>query len=516
MKKRISISILVNLVIVITTTIVIMGFGAYDYVHIKRTEFNSLQNNSEIITNGTAKNIAFPLFNLDYPVVHDIIKNAMAYPAVHTIVLFGEKGKSLTYGVTRDADWQPVEMKETGNLRDDNYLIRKVKVQHDSETLGYLQVYFTRKFMHQVVRQHLLQGLVELLLFIVVLTVITITLLRKLLIQPIRTLQSFAEEIKTGDLATEIGQATFVGELSSLRTSLKEMAAELLYSLVTQIQRSGIQVKATATEILASARQLEGTISEQAASTRQVTATSNEIAVRSRNLAETMDGVMDVTRATAELAEEGQSGLHRMESAMQTLIDAAGAISSKLAAIDKKAENISGFVVTINKVSEQTNLLSLNAAVEAEKAGEYGRGFSVVAREIRRLSDQTEVATFKIAKMVEEMQSAVSSGVMEMDKFGVRVGQGVTQMGEISARLSTIIDQVRALFPRYEEVNEDMQAQSSGAEEISKAMDQLSEIAEQTKESLQEFNRAAEHLTDAVQELQAEVSRFKVNSSSGT
>ena len=190
---------------------------------------------------------------------------------------------------------------------------------------------------------------------------------------------------------------------------------------------------------------------------------------------------------------------------------ATSAISSKLSIIDKKADNISNIVVAINKIAEQTNLLSLNAAVEAEKAGEYGRGFSVVAREIRRLSDQTEISTSRIAKVVEEMQSAVSSGVMEMDKFVMRVNQSVGEMGGISARLVKIIEQVGDLFPRYEEVNEAMQAQSSGAIEISKAMGQLSEISGQTRESLQEFHKAAMHLTNAVEELQAEISQFKVS-----
>jgi len=120
-------------------------------------------------------------------------------------------------------------------------------------------------------------------------------------------------------------------------------------------------------------------------------------------------------------------------------------------------------VTTITKVADQTNLLSLNAAIEAEKAGEYGRGFAVVATEIRRLADQTAVATYDIEQMVKEMQSAVSAGGMGMDKFSEEVRRGVNEVQQVSHQLTQIIQQVQALMPRFESVNEGMQAQATGA-----------------------------------------------------
>ena len=96
-------------------------------------------------------------------------------------------------------------------------------------------------------------------------------------------------------------------------------------------------------------------------------------------------------------------------------------------------------VTTIAKVADQTNLLSLNAAIEAEKAGEYGRGFSVVATEIRRLADQTAVATYDIEQMVREIQSAVAAGVMGMDKFSEEVRRGMSEVTQVGDQLSQII-----------------------------------------------------------------------------
>ncbi len=170
---------------------------------------------------------------------------------------------------------------------------------------------------------------------------------------------------------------------------------------------------------------------------------------------------------SAALAGSGQAGLTRMEETMRHVMEAAGSINAKLAVLNEKAGNINQVVTTITKVADQTNLLSLNAAIEAEKAGEYGRGFAVVATEIRRLADQTAVATYDIEQMVKEIQSAVSAGVMGMDKFSEEVRRGMQEVQQVGGQLSQIIQQVQALAPRFESVNEGMQAQATGAEQIS-------------------------------------------------
>ncbi len=286
--------------------------------------------------------------------------------------------------------------------------------------------------------------------------------------------------------------------------------ARSLGSLVSQVRDSGIKVVSSATEISASARELEATASQQASSVGEVGATSREIAAGSRKLAKTMNDVAEVASSTAALAEEGHEGLKGMEITMRQLMAATASIASKHEAISEKTNNIGTIVTTITKVADQTNLLSLNAAIEAEKAGEYGLGFSVVAREIRRLADQTAVATLNIERMVKEMQSAVSSGVMEVDKFVQQVRQGVEDVQRISGQLVSVIGEVQALIPQFQDVNHAMESQSVGAEEINKAMGNLSDGAYQTRQVVEEFNRAAEHLTEAVQGLQNEVSRFTV------
>ncbi len=344
--------------------------------------------------------------------------------------------------------------------------------------------------------------------------------------RPLGVTIDVANQIAAGDLSRARAQLKTASELVPRRRLMgvidnTDETSQLLDafggmtgsldSLIGQVQRSGIQVTTSATEISASARQLEAAVAEQAASTREVTATSKEISKTADDLVRLIGDVGDQLSNTAGLAESGRTDLGKMESAMRQLMKATGSITTKLATINERANRISSVVTTINKVSDQTNLLSLNAAIEAEKAGEYGKGFAVVAREISRLADQTAAATQDIEYVVREMQSSVAAGVMEMDKFAEQVRKGVGEVAGIGDELTKIIDQVRNLGPEFETVQQCMQVQSQGAVQISEAMTQLSQAVDQTRESLHEFKQATGQLNDAVHGLQGEVTRFKIS-----
>lgn len=320
-----------------------------------------------------------------------------------------------------------------------------------------------------------------------------------------------AEKISAGDLTNKVELTDEKSEIGKLQAAFHSMTQNL-NSLIRQVQQSGIQITTSTTQIAASGKELEAAVAEQVASTNQVVATAREIAANSGQLVQTMDEVSELSQVTANSASDGQKELIRMQTTMRQLAEATTSISAKLGIISEKANNINSIVTTITKVADQTNLLSLNAAIEAEKAREYGLGFAVVAREIRRLADQTAVATLDIESMVKEMQSAVSTGVMEMDKFTKEVSRGVEDVGGISQQVGKVIEQVQSLNPRFEIVNEGMEAQSQGAQQISEAMLQLREASMQTADALRETNRAIEQLNEAAQNLRQETSRFIVSS----
>lgn len=328
----------------------------------------------------------------------------------------------------------------------------------------------------------------------------------------LQRLANSVQKVGAGDLTTPVPVTDSQDEIGVLLATFQIMTKNL-NSLILQVQQSAIQITTAATGIAASGKQLEGTMTEQLASTNQVAATAKQIVVTSASLVKAMDEVDLQTQTTANSAGDSQKDLIQMETTMYKLMDATNTISTKLGAIGVKANNINNIVNTIAKVADQTNLLSLNAAIEAEKAGEYGAGFAVVAREIRRLADRTAVATLEIENTVKEMQTAVNSGVAEMDKFTHQVKQSVAVVHEITTKLGSIIEQVQDLTPRFQAVSNRMESQSQGAEQIRGAMMQLSEASSQTAESLREINNSIGQLKDAAQGLRREISRFTVAAS---
>lgn len=349
--------------------------------------------------------------------------------------------------------------------------------------------------------------LVSMLLALLVAAVCGLLLMRAIT-EPVRQVVKGLQVMGSGDFTTRLAMERN-DEFAVIETGFNGMAEELK-TLVAQAQRSAIQVTTSVTEIAATSKQQQATATETAATTTEIGATSREIAATSRDLVRTMTEVSSAAEQTSTLAGSGQLGLARMEETMHHVMGAAELVNAKLAILNERAGNINQVVTTIVKVADQTNLLSLNAAIEAEKAGEYGRGFAVVATEVRRLADQTAVATYDIEQMVREIQSAVSAGVMGMDKFSEEVRRGISEVGQVGEQLSQIIQQVQALAPRVQMVNEGMQAQATGAEQINQALVQLGEATGQTVESLRQASFAIDELNLVANGLRNGVSRFKV------
>ncbi|AUO21554.1 methyl-accepting chemotaxis protein [Pseudomonas sp. NC02] len=333
-------------------------------------------------------------------------------------------------------------------------------------------------------------------------------LLMRAIMAPMKRIVDILETMRTGDLSKRLNLER-KDEFGAVETGFNDMMTELT-ALVSQAQRSSVQVTTSVTEIAATSKQQQATATETAATTTEIGATSREIAATSKDLVRTMTEVSTAADQASVAAGSGQQGLARMEETMHSVMGAADLVNAKLAILNEKAGNINQVVVTIVKVADQTNLLSLNAAIEAEKAGEYGRGFAVVATEVRRLADQTAVATYDIEQMVREIQSAVSAGVMGMDKFSEEVRRGMFEVQQVGEQLSQIIHQVQALAPRVLMVNEGMQAQATGAEQINHALVQLGDASSQTVESLRQASFAIDELSQVAVGLRSGVSRFKV------
>ncbi|ALZ85206.1 chemotaxis protein [Pseudomonas oryzihabitans] len=311
-----------------------------------------------------------------------------------------------------------------------------------------------------------------------------------------------------GDLT---GRTAVSGDdaIGQLARGLGKMIEDLR-GMIAKVQRAGIQVTSSTTEIAASSRQQEATSIEQAQTSVEVLSTTREIAANANALVRTMEEAVQVADETTNGAVQARTSLTSMDGTMQRMVAATDSINAKLAALSEKSSHINKVLTTITKVADQTNLLSLNAAIEAEKAGEAGRGFSVVATEIRRLSDQTTAATDDIEQMLKDMNSAVSASVMGMDKFSEEIRRSVQEVASVSDQLAEVIEDVQKLPARFDIVLEGMQSQAIGAGQIAETITQLNDSTQQTTEALKATSEAVQYLQQAAQDLQSSVATFSV------
>ena len=379
---------------------------------------------------------------------------------------------------------------------------------HDSVYLGAIVIAAPRSLIDAQIRELTLKPLLLWALFMLIALLIISGFMRSFVTRPISLLTRSFEKVAQGELNARAG-TTSHDEFGQLAAQFNRMTGQLS-DLVSQVQLSGMQVTSSTTELAATAKEQKAIVASQTDSTARALTQVQAIAELSRELAATMQQVAAASQETAGFASSGQQDLTHMKEVMQRIEQASRVISDRLHAIHSKADNISGVISTITTVADQTNLLSLNAAIEAEKAGESGRGFTVVAREIRRLADQTAVATLDIEQMVEEMQSAVSAGVMEIEKFSAEVRRSAADVESIREQLQRIIEQVQTLTPNFGRVTQSMEEQAGQAQNITLTVRQLNEEMQETTSSLQETFLAIEELKDVAITLRQHVTRFKV------
>ena len=366
--------------------------------------------------------------------------------------------------------------------------------------------------IHEAVQQVVVYAVCVALVTLLVAVLLALLLSRQI-VRPLQALTSAVSAVEGGtfhssDLLPFAADRTELGVLA--RTFVRMTNG--LNSLIAKVKQSSEQVVTSAAEIDASARHQAQTIAEFQGSSAEAAAAVREISNTAVSLAETISDVSRVAGQVAALAEDGRTSLREMESVMKALAEANTTVTERLVLMRERAETISAVVVTITKVADHTNMLSLNASIEAEKAGAHGLGFSVVAKEVRRLADQTAVATLDIERMVNELRQAVGDGTGAMEVLSHTVLQGTSQVRASVERQGRLLMEVKALPPRFESVNTGIRAQAQAAGQINTAMDSLTQGAQAATEALQEFTRVTQLLRQAISDLRSEIGHLNLGS----
>lgn len=326
--------------------------------------------------------------------------------------------------------------------------------------------------------------------------------------RPLGDAVTATRRIAEGDL-TALPAISGHGETRVLLRAIRDTNTDLA-KLIGRIRETAGQIVRSSGTVRGVARDQDQAVRDFAASSAQVASATSQMNATSRQLSATMIGLSRAAEFAANTATSGRTSLVDLGKQMGRLNEGGRSVATRLEAIRDRAARIDSMVAAITKVANQTNLLAVNAAIEAEKAGAAGHGFQVVAREIDRLATQTASNVLEIEETVVAVQQAVTEGVVEMSHFVDLVDEGCGTANGVASQMGLIIRQAEELRSEFEHVAHSVEAQSQGVAQVSDAMSRVAEGARRTAEAVERSATVSASLDDAARTLDADVRRFRL------
>lgn len=320
------------------------------------------------------------------------------------------------------------------------------------------------------------------------------------IIEQLRHLLDAIKRLSEGDYTTRVQVLSSDDEIGQVAVSFNVMTQHF-EQIILHLHDLGLKLTALVNQLTLASKQQILLTQRQEEATLDISATSQEISQTAKSLLCTVQEVSEVSNHTSALATNGQNSLAGMEVILQSIVQGSQEIASKLGVLKEKTDKINNVITTITKVADQTNLLSLNTAIEAERAGELGRGFMIIANEIRRLADQTALATLNIENVINEIIEAVITSVMGVDAFSKQIQAGVNEINLVKGQLIQIIEGVHHLTDRFCTVSQVMQTQSTGAEQINAALSELGKTAQYSSDSISHFRDTVQEIDQSTKSL---------------
>ncbi len=329
-------------------------------------------------------------------------------------------------------------------------------------------------------------------------------------VRPIRLIAGRLREIASGegDLTQRV-HASGRDELGELATWFNAFV-EKMQSIIRDIADTTRQVAAASTEVAASASEIAAGLKSQEEHSLQVSAAGEEMASSIREVAQKGVNASTAADGAGHQAQEGGELVAQTVVKIKGIAGEVGQAASVVAELGAKGEQIGQIIEVINDIADQTNLLALNAAIEAARAGEHGRGFAVVADEVRKLAERTTKATEEVARSIREIQTGTEGAVSRMETSRRCVEEGVTLAETSGTAINRIVSSSREIQGLIQQIAAAAEEQSAASEQVAKAIESIKAVTCESAQGADQSSQAAANLSQQAERLQILVGRFKV------
>ncbi|MBV7272422.1 methyl-accepting chemotaxis protein [Clostridiaceae bacterium UIB06] len=327
--------------------------------------------------------------------------------------------------------------------------------------------------------------------------------------KPMIKMSKVANEISMGDLNVDLPEVKRSDEIGILTNTISNMIHNLreqtkeIINVANVIASSVSQITASLTQVTSGATETSSAVSETTATVEEVKQTVYVSSEKTKNVSNSARQSLEISKAGDKATEETLEGMNSINFQMQ-------AIAESIIVLSEQSQNISELIESVDNISEQSGILAVNASIEAAKAGDQGKGFSVVAQEIRNLAEQSKQGTKQVRNILKDIQKAASNAVMTTEK-GIKLAEmGMKQASEAGNAIRKLTENINMSAQAAMQIEASSQQQLIGMDQIAIAMDGINEASVQNVDSMKQLEDAAKNLQDMGYRLKALTEKYQV------